>query len=139
MTGMEVMIVAAGVATPTTDKPSIVIRLARTLPIERCRVNVVVCIDLFPPYVGLALVFSGEPGRVVHIVAKNRIAILAVLPGIQNMLVPELVHFLRWRRKDVVFVPMGQRIQKAFVITFNLLRPFRAPAELFHNFLSHGT
>jgi len=87
---------------------------------------------LFPLCIGLALVFSGEPRRVIYIVAKNGVTIFAVLSGIQNVLVPELVHFLRWRRENIVFVPMGQRIKKALVITFNLLRLLRAPATLFH-------
>jgi len=93
---------------------------------------VIVAINLFPSRIGSALVFRQKPRRVVDVVAKDRIAILAILARIENVLVPEVVHLLGWRRKKVIFFLVGQGIKKAPVAVFHPLRFLRTPAQLRH-------
>jgi len=52
----------------------------------------------------------------VHVVAKDGIAIFAVPPRVEDMLVPELIHLLARRRKNLSLAPVGQRVEKALVV-----------------------
>src|SRR5437899_3955429 len=114
MTGIMMTVgtmMTVSIAAPTAGKQATVTGPAGTLPIERYRVYVVVFVNLLAARIGLTLVFRRKARGVIHIVAGDSVTILAILPRIENVLMPELVHFLRWRRKNVVLALMGQRIK----------------------------
>jgi hypothetical protein len=105
--------------------------------IERNVINFVLCVNFAPPCVGLALQFGIQSRSVVQIVTENFIAIFAVFPRIQDMLMPELIYLLRRWRKNFSFLFVGQRIEKPPVVALHPRRLFPAPAQLFSHFDPH--
>jgi hypothetical protein len=85
-----------------------------------------------PPCIGLTLVFLREPGSVIHIVAENPVTVFAVLSGVKDVLVPELIDFLRRRRKNVVLLFVRERVKEALVVTLHTSCLVLGPAQLFH-------
>jgi hypothetical protein len=96
--------------------------------IERNVINVVLGVNFAPPRIGLALPFGIQSRSVVYVVPENRIAMFAVSPRVQDMLMPELIHLLRRRRKNLSFVRVGQGIEKPPVVALHARRLLPAPA-----------
>jgi hypothetical protein len=65
---------------------------------------------------------------------KDRVAVFAVLSGVENVLMPEFVDFLAGRRKHVLRFLVRQGIEAAFVAAFHFLRMLTAPALRLHEF-----
>ncbi len=78
---------------------------------ERHGVDVVFRIDPPSSLVCLRLFFRTETWRVIHIVAENLLAILAIPSGIEDVLMPELVHVKR-RRRDGNFRALARESKR---------------------------
>jgi hypothetical protein len=87
-------VAAMRVASDGSCRGSAIIRTGGTSGIEEDGVNTIIRVNLTPPVVGFPLLVGRQRGRVIHIVAKDPFAIFAILARIEDMLVPELVHFL---------------------------------------------
>jgi hypothetical protein len=98
--------------------------------IEIHQVNVVFRIDLPSACICLGLLFRVETWRVIHIVAENPLAILAILSGIEDVLMPEFVHFKRRRRNGMFRAVARESIEKSSVFEFHLCRLFGAPTQM---------
>ena len=94
-------------------------------------------IDLPSAHICLRLLFWSETRRVINVVAENHLAIFTVLSGIEDVLMPELVHFRRRRRNEILLALASERVEKSFVLEFYLFRFFRSPAQLFNNLAPH--
>jgi hypothetical protein len=98
--------------------------------IEIHEINVVFRIDLPSARICLGLLFRTETWRVIHVASENLLAILAVPSGIEDVLMPELVHFRR-RRRNGMFRPLAREsIEKSSVFEFHLCRLFGAPTQM---------
>jgi hypothetical protein len=111
-----------GIASSIKGESSAAIRIERNI------INVVLGVNFAPPRIGLALPFGIQSRSVVYVVPENRIAMFTVSPRVQDMLMPELIHLLRWRRKNLSFVRVGQRIEKPPVVALHTRRLLPAPA-----------
>jgi len=75
---------------------------------------------------------------VINVVAENHVAIVTVLSGIEDVLMPELVHVRRRRRNEILLALVGERVKKSPVLEFYLFRFFGSPTQLFNNLAPHG-
>ena len=91
MTGVMMM----GFATVTSSDG--VVGRGPISPIERHEINITLRIDPPPARICLGLFFWFQPWRVINVTAENSLAILSVPSGVEDMLMPELVHFGRRR------------------------------------------
>jgi hypothetical protein len=91
MTGVMMMGFATG-----TSSDGIVGR-GPISPIERHEINIMLRIDLPPARICLGLFFWFQPWRVINVTTENSLAIFSVPSGVEDMLMPELVHFGRRR------------------------------------------
>jgi len=91
MTGVMMM----GFATVTSSDG--IVGRGPISPIERHEINIMVRIDLPPARICLGLFFWFQPWRVINVTAENSLAIFSVPSGVEDMLMPELVHFGRRR------------------------------------------
>jgi len=91
MTGVMMM----GFATVTSSDG--IVGRGHISPIERHEINIMLRIDLPPARICLGLFFWFQPWRVINVTAENSLAIFSVPSGVEDMLMPELVHFGRRR------------------------------------------
>jgi hypothetical protein len=75
---------------------------------------------------------------VIYVVTEYRVTIRAVFPGVEYMLVPELVHLIR-RGNDIVLVLAGHRVEKPFIVVLHAHRLFNGPPFLLHQAGPDGT
>ena len=73
----------------------------------------------------------------IHIVAENFLAIFSILTGIEDVLMPELIHVKR-RRRDGNFRALARESKKkSSVFEFHLRGLVGTPTQTVHDFQSN--